>query len=435
MIDGVLAIVGSPNVGKSTLFNRIIGDRLAIVDDIPGLTRDRLYGKAHWLLKDFRVIDTGGIQLENAGYQTEIRAQVAIAIEEADVILFVVDGQVGVTRDDQAVARLLYKSKKPIVLAVNKIDDGQFLGDVNDFYQLGFGNPIPVSSTHGIGVGDLLDAVVKLMPSIPQEDYEGSICFSVVGRPNVGKSSLVNAILKQERVIVSDKEGTTRDAIDTAFKHEGRAYVVIDTAGLKKRGRIFEAVDKYAALRALKAIDRSDVVLLVVDGEQGIIEQDKHVAGYAFEAHKAIIIVVNKWDLVKKDQSAMADFSKKIRDEFKFLDYAPIVFVSAKNKTRIATIFDSLIVAYEGYTTRVATSLLNDIIQDAQIMNPTPHFNGGRLKIYYANQVDVRPPTFVLFVNEPDFMHFSYKRYLENRLRETFHFEGSPINLITRIRK
>ncbi len=435
MIDGVLAIVGSPNVGKSTLFNRIIGDRLAIVDDIPGLTRDRLYGKAHWLLKDFRVIDTGGIQLENAGYQTEIRAQVAIAIEEADVILFVVDGQVGVTRDDQAVARLLYKSKKPIVLAVNKIDDGQFLGDVNDFYQLGFGNPIPVSSTHGIGVGDLLDAVVKLMPSIPQEDYEGSICFSVVGRPNVGKSSLVNAILKQERVIVSDKEGTTRDAIDTAFKHEGRAYVVIDTAGLKKRGRIFEAVDKYAALRALKAIDRSDVVLLVIDGEQGIIEQDKHVAGYAFEAHKAIIIVVNKWDLVKKEQSAMADFSRKIRDAFKFLDYAPIVFVSAKNKTRVGTIFDSLIVAYEGYTTRVATSLLNDIIQDAQIMNPTPHFNGGRLKIYYANQVDVKPPTFVLFVNEPDFMHFSYKRYLENRLRETFHFEGSPINLITRIRK
>jgi GTP-binding protein len=435
MIDGVLAIVGSPNVGKSTLFNRIIGDRLAIVDDTPGLTRDRLYGKAHWLLKDFRVIDTGGIQIENAGYQTEIRAQVAIAIEEADVILFVVDGQVGVTRDDQAVARLLYKSKKPVVLAVNKIDDGQFIGDVNDFYQLGFGTPIAVSSTHGIGIGDMLDAIVKLLPSEPQEDYEGSICFSVVGRPNVGKSSLVNAILKQERVIVSDREGTTRDAIDTAFKHEERAYVVIDTAGLRKRGRIFEAVDKYAALRALKAIDRSDVVLLVIDGEQGIIEQDKHVAGYAFEAHKAIIIVVNKWDLVKKDQSAMADFSKKVRDEFKFLDYAPIVFVSAKNKTRIATIFDSLIVAYEGYNTRVATSLLNDIIQDAQIMNPTPHFNGGRLKIYYANQVDVKPPTFVLFVNEPDYMHFSYKRYLENRLRETFHFEGSPINLITRIRK
>lgn len=435
MISGVLAIVGSPNVGKSTVFNRIIGDRMAIVDDIPGLTRDRLYGKAHWLTKEFRVIDTGGIQIENAGYQKQIRAQVQIAIEEADVILFVVDGQVGLSRDDLAVAKLLYKAKKPVVLAVNKIDDGQFIGDINEFYQLGFGNPIAISSTHGIGIGDMLDAAIKLMGDHTIEDYEGSLSFSVIGRPNVGKSSLVNAILNTDRVIVSDIEGTTRDAIDTTFKREGRDYVVIDTAGLKKRGRIFEAVDKYAALRALKAIDRSDVVLLVIDGNEGIREQDKHVAGYAHDAHKAIIIVVNKWDLVLKDQTAMADFTKKIRDEFKFLDYAPIVFVSAKNKTRINFIFENLIIAYEGYTLRVATSLLNDIIQDAQIMNPTPHFNGGRLKIYYANQVDIKPPTFVLFVNNPDFMHFSYKRYLENRLRDTFHFEGSPIHLITRERK
>jgi GTP-binding protein len=273
------------------------------------------------------------------------------------------------------------------------------------------------------------------MPDKLLEEYEGSICFALIGRPNVGKSSLVNAILATDRVIVSSEEGTTRDAIDTPFRREGRDYVVIDTAGLKKRGRIFESVDKYAALRALKAIDRSDVVLLLIDGEEGIREQDKHVAGYAFEAHKAIIVVVNKWDLVTKDQNAMADFSIKVRDEFKFLDYAPIVFVSAKNKTRIKTIFDSIILAYEGYTTRVATSLLNDIIQDAQIMNPTPHFNGGRLKIYYANQVDIKPPTFVLFVNNPDFMHFSYKRYIENRLRDTFHFEGSPIHIITRMRK
>ncbi len=435
MISGVLAIVGSPNVGKSTVFNRIIGDRMAIVDDIPGLTRDRLYGKAHWLTKEFRVIDTGGIQIENAGYQKQIRAQVQIAIEEADVILFVVDGQVGLSRDDLAVAKLLYKAKKPVFLAVNKIDDGQFIGDINEFYQLGFGNPIAISSTHGIGIGDMLDAAIKLMGDHTIEDYEGSLSFSVIGRPNVGKSSLVNAILNTDRVIVSDIEGTTRDAIDTTFKREGRDYVVIDTAGLKKRGRIFEAVDKYAALRALKAIDRSDVVLLVIDGNEGIREQDKHVAGYAHDAHKAIIIVVNKWDLVLKDQTAMADFTKKIRDEFKFLDYAPIVFVSAKNKTRINFIFENLIIAYEGYTLRVATSLLNDIIQDAQIMNPTPHFNGGRLKIYYANQVDIKPPTFVLFVNNPDFMHFSYKRYLENRLRDTFHFEGSPIHLITRERK
>lgn len=435
MISGTLAILGSPNVGKSTLFNRLIGDRLAIVDDVPGLTRDRIYGKAHWLLKDFNVIDTGGIQIENAGLQTQIRAQVAIAIEEADVILFVVDGKVGISRDDLAVAKMLYKAKKPVVLAVNKIDDGQFAIDTNEFYQLGFGTPIAVSASHGIGIGDVLDEVVKLLPDKAIDEYEGSISFSVIGRPNVGKSSLVNAILKQDRVIVSEIEGTTRDAIDTPFRREGRDYVVIDTAGLKKRGRIFEAVDKYAALRALKAIDRSDVVLLVIDGSEGIREQDKHVAGYAFEARKAMIIVVNKWDLVLKDQNAMHEFQKKIRDEFKFLEFAPIVFTSAKNKTRIEAIFESLIIAYEGYTLRVSTSLLNDIMVDAQIMNPTPHFNGGRLKIYYANQVDVKPPTFVLFVNHPDFMHFSYKRYLENRLRDTFHFEGSPIHLITRERK
>jgi GTP-binding protein len=435
MISGTLAILGSSNVGKSTLFNRLIGDRLAIVDDIPGLTRDRIYGKAHWLLKDFNVIDTGGIQIENVGLQTQIRAQVAIAIEEADVILFVVDGKVGISRDDLIVAKMLYKAKKPVVLAVNKIDDGQFAIDTNEFYQLGFGTPIAVSASHGIGVGDILDEVVKLLPDKAIDEYEGSISFSVIGRPNVGKSSLVNAILRQERVIVSEVEGTTRDAIDTPFRREGRDYVVIDTAGLKKRGRIFEAVDKYAALRALKAIDRSDVVLLVIDGSEGIREQDKHVAGYAYEARKAMIIVVNKWDLVLKDQNAMHEFQKKIRDEFKFLEFAPIVFTSAKNKTRIEAIFESLIIAYEGYTLRVSTSLLNDIIVDAQIMNPTPHFNGGRLKIYYANQVDVKPPTFVLFVNHPDFMHFSYKRYLENRLRDTFHFEGSPIHLITRERK
>jgi GTP-binding protein len=435
MISGTLAILGSPNVGKSTLFNRLIGDRLAIVDDIPGLTRDRIYGKAHWLLKDFNVIDTGGIQIENVGLQTQIRAQVAIAIEEADVILFVVDGKVGISRDDLIVAKMLYKAKKPVVLAVNKIDDGQFAIDTNEFYQLGFGTPIAVSASHGIGVGDIFDEVVKLLPDKAIDEYEGSISFSVIGRPNVGKSSLVNAILRQERVIVSEVEGTTRDAIDTPFRREGRDYVVIDTAGLKKRGRIFEAVDKYAALRALKAIDRSDVVLLVIDGSEGIREQDKHVAGYAYEARKAMIIVVNKWDLVLKDQNAMHEFQKKIRDEFKFLEFAPIVFTSAKNKTRIEAIFESLIIAYEGYTLRVSTSLLNDIIVDAQIMNPTPHFNGGRLKIYYANQVDVKPPTFVLFVNHPDFMHFSYKRYLENRLRDTFHFEGSPIHLITRERK
>ena len=435
MIAGVLAIVGSPNVGKSTVFNRIIGDRKAIVEDIPGMTRDRLYGTATWLLKQFRVIDTGGIQLANASYQTEIRAQVNLAIDEADVILFVVDGKIGITRDDLLVAKMLFKAKKPVVLGVNKIDDGQFMNLSDEFYRLGFGTPIPMSSTHGIGIGDVLDQVVRLLPDRQLPEYEGSICFSVIGRPNVGKSSLVNAILNQERVIVSPIEGTTRDAIDTTFTHDGKTYVVIDTAGLKKRGRIYESVDKYAAIRSLKAIDRSDIVLVLIDANEGILEQDKHVAGYAFEAHKAIIIVVNKWDLVARDQNAMSDFTKKIRAEFKFLDFAPVVYVSAKNKARIETIFASIDIAHEGYTTRVATSLLNDIIQDAQIMNPTPHFNGGRLKIYYVNQVDVKPPTFVMFVNHPDYLHFSYKRYIENRLRDTFHFEGTPINLIARERK
>jgi len=435
MIAGVLAIVGSPNVGKSTVFNRIIGDRKAIVEDIPGLTRDRIYGVTTWLTRQFRVIDTGGIQLANASYQTEIRAQVNIAIEEADVILFVVDGKIGVSADDLLVAKMLFKAKKPVVLGVNKIDDGQMAGLSDEFYRLGFGTPIPMSSTHGIGIGAMLDQVIKLMPDKQLPEYEGSICFSAIGRPNVGKSSLINALLNQERVIVSPIEGTTRDAIDTTFTHDGQTYVAIDTAGLKKRGRIYESVDKYAALRSLKAIDRSDVVLVVIDADAGILEQDKHVAGYAFEAHKAMVVVVNKWDLAVKDQNAMAAFEKKIRAEFKFLDFAPIVFVSAKNKSRIPLVFAAIEHAYQGYAMRVSTSLLNDIMQDAQIMNPTPHFNGGRLKIYYANQVDVKPPTFVMFVNHPDFLHFSYKRYLENRLRETFHFEGTPINLIARERK
>lgn len=435
MANGIVAVVGSPNVGKSTIFNRIVGKRQSIVDDASGITRDRIYAKASWLTKDFSIVDTGGVELENQPFQKQIRAQVEIALQEADVILFVVDGKVGVTREDQIVARMLYKSNKPIVLAVNKIDSVEQMDNIHEFYSLGLGEPIAVSGSHGIGIGDILDKIITYLPNKTINEKENVISFSLIGRPNVGKSSLVNAILNQNRVIVSNVEGTTRDAVDTPFKRDGKDYVIIDTAGLKKRGKIYEAVDKYSALRALSAIDRSQIVLLVIDAETGIQEQDKHVVGYAIEAKKSIIIVVNKWDTVEKNEKTMPEFTKKVRDEFKFLDYAPIVFVSALTKARISTIYDEIDACYEAFNTRVATSVLNEVMQDAQIMNPAPYFNGGRIRIYFANQVSVCPPTFVLFVNDPAFMHFSYNRYIENRLRDTFNFSGTPISIICRERK
>ena len=433
---GVVAIIGSPNVGKSTIFNRIIGTRRSIIDDEPGVTRDRLYANATWLTKEFRVIDTGGIEIANRPFQEQIRAQAEMAIDEADVIVYIVDGQVGVTNDDQEIAKMLYKSNKPIILAVNKIDDISKIADIYEFSTLGLGEPIAISGAHSIGVGDLLDLIVKLLPeSEPEKREENEIVFSIIGRPNVGKSSLSNAILGQNRVIVSEIEGTTRDAIDTKFVRDGKQYVVIDTAGLKKRGKIYEAIDKYAALRALSAIERSEIVMLVIDAEQGITEQDKHVVGYAVELNKAVILVVNKWDLIPRSQTAMSDFTKKIRKEFKFLEYAPVIYVSAKDKSRIDTVFQALDTVYEAYGRRIQTSVLNDILQDAQIMNPAPLFEGGRLRIYFANQVDARPPTFVLFVNRPKYAHFSYLRYIENRLRESFSFDGTPIKIILRERK
>ncbi len=435
MSRGVVAIVGSPNVGKSTLFNRIVGERYSIVDDEAGITRDRIYAKATWLTQEFTLIDTGGIEIEKAPFQVQIRAQVEIAIEEADVIVYVADGNKGLSGDDKFACKMLYKSNKPVILAVNKIDDIDKIYNVNEFYALGIGEPIAISSSHGIGVGDLLDKIISLLPEKKINTYDNAIKFSLIGRPNVGKSSLTNAILGHDRVIVSNIEGTTRDSIDTPFVRDEQQYVVIDTAGLKKRGKIYEAVDKYAALRALAAIDRSDVVLLLIDAKEGIQQQDKHVVGYAMEANKAIVIVVNKWDLVEHNQDSMSEFSKNIRKEFKFLDYAPIVFISAKDHSRINTIFPEIIQAYTSYNTRVGTSVLNDIIQDAQIVNPTPIFNGGRLKIYFANQVSVCPPTFILFVNNPDYMHFSYQRYIENRLRDSFEFKGSPLKILVRERK
>lgn len=434
MRKGIVAIVGRANVGKSTIFNRIVGQRISIVEDTPGVTRDRIYADASWLTRDFKIIDTGGIELENASFTEQIKMQAEIAIEEADIILFVVNGREGVTKEDLFVARLLQKSRKPIVLAVNKIDDQKFKDNIYDFYNLGIGDPIAVSGSHGIGIGDVLDEIIHQLPAVDEKKEDDIIRFSVIGRPNVGKSSLTNAILGEERVIVSDIEGTTRDAIDTPFEKEGQKYCVVDTAGMRKKGKIYENVEKYSVLRALSAVEKSDVVLMVIDGNQGIIEQDKHVAGYAHEAGKAVILVVNKWDLIEKDSKTMKKMESQIREQFKYLDYAPIIFVSAKDKKRVHLLLPMIQEVYANSQKRVATSVLNDVLIDAQTMNPTTTFNGGRLKIYYANQVSVCPPTFVLFTNDPQYLHFSYKRYLENRLRDAFGFEGTPIHILCRKR-
>lgn len=427
MIEAVVAFIGKPNVGKSTIFNRIIGERRSIIEDTPGVTRDRLYAKAMWLGKEFRVIDTGGIELKDAPFQESIQMQAEIAMEEADIIVYVGDGRVGVDRDDEYICSILRKWKKPVILAVNKIDDGHMIDRTYEFYSLGLGDPIAISGIHGIGIGDLLDSIINNFPNKSYDDYGDSIKFSFIGRPNVGKSSLTNAILNQERVIVSDIEGTTRDAIDSPFTRDDKQYVVIDTAGLKKKGKIFESIDKYAALRALSAIDRSDVCALVIDADTGVREQDKHVAGYALEAGKAIVIVVNKWDLVKKNTHTMAEFEKKIRDEFKFLSFAPIVFVSALKKDRIENLFSVINEAYEGYSTRISTSVLNEVLMEVILRNPPVEFNGGILKITYANQVSSKPPVIIMFVNNPEYLHFSYQRFLENKLREAFGFVGTPL--------
>ena len=434
MSVGCVAIVGSPSVGKSTIFNRIIGEKKSIIEETRGVTRDRIYANASWLTRDFRLIDTGGIELENRPFQEQIRMQAEIAIEEADVILFVADGKIGLTSDDKLVASMLHKSKKPIVLAVNKIDNSESKNNIYEFYNLGIGDPIAVSGVHGIGIGDILDEIIKKLPNEEHELANNEIKFCLIGRPNVGKSSLVNAILQEERVIVSSIEGTTRDAIDTKFKYEDEDYVIIDTAGLKKRGKIYEAIDKYAALRALRAIDNSDVCLLVIDAIKRLTEQDKHVVGYAIESKKAIGILVNKWDGIEKDNSTMRDFTTKIKNNFKFLDYAPILYVSALTKQRVKDIMPLIKKIYDSYTFNIKTSVLNEIIQEAQMMNETPDFNGGRCRIYYAQQVSSKPMTIALFCNEPSWMHFSYLRYLENKIRDSFELIGSPINLVCRRR-
>ena len=432
MIDGIIAIIGRPNVGKSTIFNRFVEDRVSLVEDTPGVTRDRIYGKCTWLTKQLRVIDTGGIQLEDQPFDKEIKAQVDIAIEESDVIIFIVSGKDGITSDDMYIAKMLQKQKKPVVLAVNKIDDNSKMDNIYEFYNLGLNDPIAVSGIHGIGIGDLLDECIKKLPVKQKDDYEGSIKFAVIGQPNVGKSSLVNAILNEERVIVSNIEGTTRDAIDTPFVYNGQDYVVIDTAGIRKKGKVYENIEKYSVLRALSAIERSDVVLFVIDGEKGIREQDKHVAGYAYEAGKAIIIIYNKWDTVEKDDKTINEVTLKIRNEFTYLSYAPIIFVSAKTKQRVKDIIPMINDVYNYANLRIDTSILNEVIMDAQMQTPAPAINGKRFKILYATQVSTMPPTFVLSVNDPKLLHFSYRRYLENKIREAFGFDGTPIRIIAR---
>ncbi|GAA4061577.1 MAG TPA: ribosome biogenesis GTPase Der [Bacilli bacterium] len=435
MRKAVVAIVGRPNVGKSTIFNRLVGERISIVNDTPGVTRDRVYSKVEWLTTEFNLIDTGGIELGNEPLLVQMREQADIAINEADVIIFIVNGRDGITAADEEVTKILYRSNKPVVLAVNKIDNPEMREDIYEFYSLGFGEPYPISGAHGLGLGDLLDRVVELFPAHDGKlENEDALHFSVIGRPNVGKSSLVNAILQQSRVIVSDIAGTTRDAIDSPFVFDGEDYVIIDTAGMRKRGKIYESTEKYSILRALKAIDRSDVVLIVIDASTGIIEQDKRIVGHAHDAGKAIVIVVNKWDTIESDQEAMRKFEAEIRAHFLFLDYAQIVFLSALTKKRIHTLMPQVRLASENYSKRVETSVLNDVIMDAIAVNPTPTVRGKRLKVLYATQVAVKPPTFAVFVNDPDLMHFSYRRFLENKIREAFGFEGTPIKILARKR-
>lgn len=437
LANPIVAVVGRPNVGKSTLFNRIAGERISIVEDTPGVTRDRIYAHAEWLGKHFSMIDTGGIEISDQPLLTQIRQQAEVAIDEADVIIFVADVENGVTDADEQVARILYRSNKPVVLAVNKVDNPERRSDIYDYYSLGLGEPYAVSSVHGIGMGDLLDAVIKEFPDNAANDEDDSIHFSFIGRPNVGKSSLVNAILGENRVIVSNVAGTTRDAINTQFETaDGQKFTMVDTAGIRKKGKIYENTERYSLMRSMRAIDDSDVVLVVLNAEEGIRELDKHIAGYAHEAGCGVIIVVNKWDTLKeKDHRTMTDFTNLIRQEFQYLSYAPIILVSAKTKQRLNQLPGLIEEVYQHHRQRIQSAVLNDVLMDAIAANPTPTQNGRRLRVYYGTQVATEPPTFVIFVNDPELMHFSYERYLENQIRKAFDFSGTPIHLIKRQRQ
>lgn len=436
MSKPIVAIVGRPNVGKSTLFNIFADSRISIVEDTPGVTRDRLYADAEWLDRKFTMVDTGGIEMQNTdSIAVSIRQQAEIAVREADVILFVCDVRTGITNDDMEVAKMLRQSKKPVVLAVNKADTPKQEAEAYEFYNLGIGEPYLISASNRLNLGDLLDAVVEKFPpeSDDDEDNEDVIKVAIIGRPNVGKSSIFNDIIGQTRSIVSDVAGTTRDAIDVPVEKDGQTYLFIDTAGMRRKGKIDEPIEKYSIIRTLRAVDRSDVVLLVLNAEEGITEQDKKIAGYAHEAGKGIVIVVNKWDLYpNKTVMSTEEFTKNIRHELIFMPYANVVYVSALTQQRISRLPEMIKDAAEANAMRISTSVLNQVVTDAVAMNQPPMEKGKRLKILYTTQVKVKPPTFVIFCNEPEIMHFSYQRYLENQLREAFGFKGTPINIIVR---
>ncbi len=423
----VVALIGRPNVGKSTIFNRIVGRKISIIEDTPGVTRDRVYGSASYKDYNFHLIDTGGVEIGNQSFNDEIKVQASLAIDEADIVIFVVDGKEGLTRDDFLVRDMLKKVSNKVIVAINKCDSKKIKETEYEFYELGFENLVKVSGEQGDGIYDLLDLVTSNFPKFEDSSDDTKVRFCIIGRPNVGKSSLVNAILNEDRVIVSNIAGTTRDAIDTEFNYNNEKYVVIDTAGMRKKGKVYENIEKYSLLRSLKAIDRSQVCVIVINAEEGIIEHDKHIAGYAIEAGKAVVIAVNKWDLINDKETEMKKWKQQIEANFAFMPYAKVVFLSAKTKKRIHTLMPEILNAYENSKKEIKTSLLNKVIMDAYELNIPPSYKGKRLKIYFATQVGTMPPTFNIQVNSKGLIHFSYERYLENKIRESFDFSGTPI--------
>ena len=422
-----VCLIGRPNTGKSSLFNKLIKRRKSIILDDPGITRDRIYGNVAYKGKSFHLVDTGGIDIEKTGFNDVIKVQASIAIEEADVCVFVVDGLTDLTENDRAIAKILAKENKKVIVAVNKIDNKQREDNIYSFYELGFEKVMPISVLHNRGINELLDEITSDFNDVSTLPSEGEIRFSLIGRPNVGKSSLVNAILNEDRVIVSNVPGTTRDAIDTKFSYDGNNYIVVDTAGLRKKGRIFESVEKYSLIRTLNSIDESDVCVLVISAEEGIIEHDKHIASYAIEAGKALVIAVNKWDLVENKDEGQKVWKEAIKENFKFAPYAKVVFLSALTKRRIHTLMPEIISAYENASKTIPTSTLNEVIDEAKMLHPAPSYKGKRLKIYFTSQTGVRPPKFTFNVNNKGLVHFSYQRYLENTIRDNFDLDGTPI--------
>ncbi len=437
MSKPIVALVGRPNVGKSTLFNVLAGERISIVKDTPGITRDRIYADVNWLDRDFTVIDTGGIETDTADLMLRsIRMQAEVAIDTADVIVFITDIQSGLTDSDMNVADILRRSGKNVVLTVNKVDSfAKYEMDVYEFYNLGMGDPVPVSAGQKTGIGDLLDRVIKLFPDkMPGEEEDDRPKIAVVGKPNVGKSSLINKLLGEERVIVSDIAGTTRDAIDTPVSHNGRDYVFIDTAGLRRKNKVKEDLEHYMILRTVSAVERSDVVIIVIDASEGVTEQDAKIAGIAHDRGKGCIIAVNKWDAVEKDSKTVNEYTKDIRNTLSFMPYAEILFISALTGQRITKLYDIIDRVIESATLRIQTGVLNEIMTEAATLQQPPADKGRRLKLFYISEVSVKPPTFVIFVNDKELMHFSYQRYLENQIREAFGFTGTPLRFIIRER-